>query len=179
MRNTYFHHVDNPTVSKRSYDNTQNPWSYDFDYSNNFDEAINVILSSKEEKHDERRNFYDKKYYVNEVNWKPTLPQKPNYVIPDPLGPTEQALPTEGLNVTVPILGKLKLRDEDLLRNKPVNEILCRQLTCVTNSGFKASVCFLAYDPETYFSETHELEGSSNSKFGKLMLCKIIQTHFE
>ena len=36
-------------------------------------------------------------------------------MIPDPLGPTEQALPTEGLNVTVPILGKLKLRDEEFL----------------------------------------------------------------
>ena len=172
-KNSYYH-----SLHKRSYDNTHNPWSYDFDYSNNFDEAINVILSSKEDEDDESIHFYDNKYYFNEVEMKPTLPQKPNYVIPDPLSPTEQALPTDGLNVTVPILGKLKLRDEEILRAKPVNEILCRQLTCVTNSGFKATVCFLAYDPDVYFGERQDLEGSSSSRFGKLMLCEIIHFFF-
>ena len=159
----------NHSLQKRSYDNTRNPWSYDFDYSNNnFDEAINVILSSKEDEDDDRNQFHDNRYYFNEVNLKPSIPQKPSYVIPDPIGPIEQSLPTNGLNVTVPIMGKLKLRDEEILREKPLNEILCRQLTCVTNSGFKATVCFLAYDPDVYFGENPILEGSSNNMFGKL-----------
>ena len=159
----YYH-----SLHKRSYDNTQNPWSYDFDYSNNnFDEAINVILSSKEDEEDERKYFHNDRYYLDKTNLKPTIPHKPDYVIPDPLSPIHQSLPSNGLNVTVPIIGKLKLRDEELLRQKPLDEIMCRQLTCVTNSGFKATVCFLAYDPEVYFDERHNLEGSSDSKFGK------------
>jgi len=163
-KNPYYH-----SLHKRSYDNTQNPWSYDFDYSNNnFDEAVNVILSSKEDVDDRRQHFNNDRYYFENTNWKPSIPQKPNYVIPDPIGPIQQSLPTNGLNVTVPIFGKLKLRDEEILRQKPINEVKCRQLTCITNSGFKASVCFLAYDPEVYFDERQNLEGSSDSKFGKL-----------
>ena len=85
-------------------------------------------------------------------------------MIPPPLNPVEHALPTDGLNVTVPIFGRLSVRDEEILKNKPLDEVLCRQFTCVTNSGFKASVCFLAYDPDMYFSETLPL---SNATFGK------------
>ena len=144
----------------------RNPYSYEFDYSDT-DEPTNVILSSKEDT--DRIIFNRNHHYAKEIDWETPLPHEPKYVIPDPLGPIDQTLPTDGLNVTVPILGELKLRDEKLLRQKPVNTIMCRQLTCVTNSGFKATVCFLAYDPDTYFSETI---GISNSTFGKqIALC--------
>ena len=150
-----------PTNSKRY--NVRYPYSNSYDYSNYVDSPINVILSSKEEP--DRTNFNENNFYAEEIDWENPLPHEPTYVIPDPLGPIEQTLPTDGLNITVPILGELKLRDEEILRTKPIDEILCRQLTCVTNSGFKATVCFLAYDPDIYMAETL---GISNATFGKL-----------
>ena len=149
-----------PTNEKRY--NVRYPYENGYGYSNYLDSPINVILSSKQDT--DRTNFNEDHFYAEKIDWEAPLPHEPTYVIPDPLGPIEQTLPNEGLNVTVPILGELKLRDEALLRQKPIDEILCRQLTCVTNSGFKATVCFLAYDPEIYMAETL---GISNATFGK------------
>lgn len=133
------------------------------DYLDKSEEPVNVILSSQEDP--DRIIFNRNHQYAKEIDYPETsLPQEPTYVIPSPLNPVEHALPTDGLNVTIPILGRLSVRDEETLKNKPLDEVLCRQFTCVTNSGFKASVCFLAYDPDMYFSETLPL---SNATFGK------------
>ena len=143
--------------------NKYNPYSYEMDYLDKSEEPVNVILSSQEDP--DRIIFNRNHQYAKEIDYPETsLPQEPTYVIPPPLNPVEHVLPTDGLNVTVPISGRLSVRDEEILKNKPLDEVLCRQFTCVTNSGFKASVCFLAYDPDMYFSETLPL---SNATFGK------------
>ena len=167
-RNGYSHHLD---YHKRQHDYKKPlQYGYDYKYSDYVDSPMNVILSSREETDLDYYNGRD--VYAEKIAWESPPSSDPVYVIPDPLSPKEQTLPTNGLNVTVPILGELRLRDEELLRKKPIGQILCRQLTCVTNSGFTATVCFLAYDPDIYMAENVV----SNTTFGKPK-CLLIPDH--
>ena len=124
-------------------------WPYDYDYYDpdyvDTSRPLNVILSQDDA--GEERDDYD-------------------FVIPEPIVPTKPIIPVEhqGLNYTVPVVGALKMRRElieassDLTTTPP-----CRDITCVSHAGFRASVCFQVYDPEYY----HQEEFIGNATLGK------------
>ena len=61
--------------NKRQYNHVHDPYSYNFDYSTNFDEPINVILTSKEDTDTSRPNFNSHHFYTNEFdNYRTSMP---------------------------------------------------------------------------------------------------------
>lgn len=98
----------------------------------------------------------------------PSAPSKGPDESPEDDDPHQKSQQSYGLTSTVAVEGLLRLRDKEEISYYPYPS--CLHLTCVTASGFKATLCFRTYDdPAAYLHENPV----SDTTFGKgaMLVC--------